>query len=137
MHAFYGQKKQTYVKEVVEVAFVFFVVELAAPFANLVTFGIARWFENVSRLEEDLASVLVDLLEPVPQPLVPVRIIVQHIDRVLDLVHVPAVGEPFEKRPQLLGSLTKGGILDIIAINSCRWGAKDSGMTLATPLDSE
>lgn len=47
-------------EEVVEVVFVFVVVEMTALFANLASFGIARWFENESWLEEDLTNILID-----------------------------------------------------------------------------
>ena len=98
---------------------VFVIIEMAAVFANLATFGVARRFENESWLEEDLASVLVNLLEPVPQLLVLVCVIVQYIGRVLDLVHTLVVGKPFEKRSQLPGGLTECGILDVNTINGC------------------
>lgn len=101
-------------EEIVEMILVLIVVEMAALFANLVALAIAQWFENKSWLEEDLASVLIDLLEPVPQFLVPVRVIVQYIDRVLGVAHTFSVGEPLEKRPQLPGGLTKCGVLYIM-----------------------
>ena len=126
-----------YVEEVVEVIPVFVIVETTTVFANLTTIGVARWFENESWLEEDLACVLVDLLEPVPQPLVSVCVIVQHIDRILNLVHTLSVGKPFEKRPQLPGGLAKGGILGTSRVNGCERGTVDDTLALATPWDSE
>ena len=126
-----------YVEEVVEVIPVFVIVETTTVFANLATIGVASWFENESWLEEDLACVLVDLLEPVPQPLVSVCVIVQHIDRILDLVHTLSVGKPFEKRPQLPGGLAKGGILGTSRFNGCERGTLDDTLALATPWDSE
>ena len=92
---------------------------MAAVFTNLAAFVVARWFENKSWLEKDLASVLVDLLEPVPQLLVLVRVIIQPIDRALGMVHAFVVCETFEERPQLPGRLTKGGFLDMNVINGC------------------
>jgi len=113
------------VEKIVKVVLIFVIVEMTAVFADLVTVGVALWFKNVSWLEEDLASVLVNLLEPVPQLLVPVRVVVQRIDRILDLVHTPAVGEPFEERSQLPSGQTKGGILYMNAINYSRWNRID------------
>lgn len=107
----YHQKKNTYVEEVIEMVLVFVIVEATAIFTYVSAFSIAIWFENVSWLEKDLASVLIDLLEPVPQLLVSVGVVVEHIDRILDLVHVPAIGEPFEKRPQFASGFIKSGIL--------------------------
>jgi len=125
------------VEEVVEVVLIFVIVEMAAVFADLAGFVIARWFENESWLEEDLASVLVDLLEPVPQVLVLLRVVIQPIDRALGVVHAFAVGEPFEKRPQLPGRLTKGGFLDMNVINGCERGARGSTLAPATSLEWE
>ena len=110
---------------------------MAALFADVAAFGIAPWFENESWLEEDLAGVLIDLLEPVPQLLVLIRVIVQHIDRALGVVHTFAVGEPFEKRPQLLDRLAEGGVLDMNMISGCRSVARGSTLAPATPLDSD
>lgn len=49
---------------------------MAALFADLAAFVVACWFENESWLKEDLAGVLIDLLEPAPQLLVLIRVIV-------------------------------------------------------------
>lgn len=98
-------------EEVVEMVLIFIVEEGATVFADLAAFGVALGFEDVSWLEENFAGVLIDLLEPVPQFLVPIRVVVQHIDRVLDLVYTPSVGEPFEKRPQFAGSPAESRIL--------------------------
>lgn len=87
------------------------VIEATAVFTNLAALGITNRFENVPWLEEDLTSVLVDLFEPVSQFLVSVGVVVQRIDRILDLVHAPAIGKPFEKRPQFAGGLLKSRIL--------------------------
>ena len=107
---------------------------MAAVFADLATFCVALWFENVSWLEENLASVLVNLLEPVPQSLVPVRIIVQHIDRILDLVHTSVVGKPFEERPQFTSSLTKSGVLYVKTVNYSRYSRIDGVLAWTTSL---
>jgi len=109
----------TYAEKVVKVVLILIIVEMTTVFTDLVTFGITLWLENVSWLEQDLAGELVNLLEPVPQFLVPVGVFVQHIDRVFDLVGTPAVGEPLEKRPQLPGSLLECRILHINTINYC------------------
>ena len=110
---------------------------MAALFADIAGFVVARRFENESWLEEDLTSVLVDLLEPVPQFLVLIGVIIQPIDRVLGVVHAFVVGEPFEKRPQLSGRLTKGGFLDMNVINGCGWGARGRTLAPATSLEWE
>ena len=125
----FAARRSAYVEEVVKVVLIFIIVEMAAVFADIGAFFITLWFENISWLEEDLASVLVYLLKPVPQFLVPVRIAVQRIDRVLDLVHAPAIGEPFEKGPQLMGGLAEGGILGTNTIGDCRWTKIDSILT--------
>ena len=129
-------RRSTYAEKIVKVVPIFVIVETAAVFANLVTVGVALWFENVSWLEEDLASVLINLLEPAPQLLVPVRVVVQRIDRVLDLVHTPAVGESFEERPQLPSGLTKGGILYMNTISCSGWSSTDRVLAWATSLVS-
>lgn len=108
---------------------VFVIVEFAAVLADPATFSVALRFEDVSRLEEDFASVLVSLLEPVPQLLVPVRVVVQCIDRVLDLIHTLVIGEPFEQRPQLPSSLTEAGILDMKMINVSGWSRTSRVLT--------
>ena len=128
-YAPFATRRNTYVEEVVKVILIFVIVEMTAVFADPGAFFITLWFENISWLEENLASVLVYLLEPVPQLLIPVRIIVQRIDRVLDLVHVPAIGEPLEKHPQLLGSLFEGGILGTNTISGCRSSTIDIMLT--------
>ena len=76
MYTFGDQRKRTYTEEVVEVAPVLIVIEVTAVFADPTTFAITCWFENVSWLKENLAGVLIDLFEPVPQLLVPVRVLI-------------------------------------------------------------
>jgi hypothetical protein len=114
---------------------IFVIIEATAILADLATFGVAMWFENISRLEEDLAGVLVNLLEPVFEPLVSVGVVVERIDRILDLVHVPAIGEPFEKRFQFAGGLLKRGILGTNVNNGCDQSAVGGKPTSATSLD--
>ena len=91
---------------------IFVVIEATATFADLAAFGVAIWFENISWLEEDLTGVLINLLEPVPHFLVSVGVVVKRIDCVLNLVHVLAIGEPFEKRFQFAGGLLESGVLE-------------------------
>ena len=76
MYTFDDQRKRTYTEEVVEVAPVLIVIEVTAVFADPTTFAITCRFENVSWLKENLAGVLIDLFEPVPQLLVPVRVLI-------------------------------------------------------------
>lgn len=106
-------------EEIIEMVLIFVVIEAAAIFADLPAFAVALWLENVSRVEKDLAGILVDLLEPVSQLLVPVRVVVQCINRVLDLVHARAIGEPFKKRLQFAGGLLESGILGTNVIDGC------------------
>ena len=116
-------------EEVVEMVLIFVVEEGTATFTDIAAFGVALGFKDVSWLEENLASVLVDLLEPAPQSLIPVRVIVQHIDRVRDLVQTPPVGEPFEKRPQFACSQTESRILGANEVNSCGQRVTRSALT--------
>jgi hypothetical protein len=89
-------ERSTHVEKVVKVVLVFIVIKATAILADLAAFSIALWLEHESWLKEDLAGVLINLLEPVPQLLVPVRVVVKRIDRILDQVHALAVSEPFE-----------------------------------------
>ena len=98
---------------------VFVIVESTAIFADLAAFSVASWFENVSWLEEDLAGVSIDLLEPVPQSLISVGVVVEGIDRIFDVIHTHAVGEPFEKHPQFASGLSKSGILGANVVKLC------------------
>lgn len=53
-------------EKVVEMVLVFIIIEATAIFSDCAAFTVALRLENIPRLEKDSASVLVDLLEPVP-----------------------------------------------------------------------
>ena len=128
-------RRSTYVEEVIKMVPIFVIIEATAIFANLAALGVAIWFENISWLEEDLTGVLINLLEPVPQLLVSVGVVVKRIDGVLNLVHVLAIGEPFKKRFQLASGLLEGGILGANVDNGFAKNTIGGEPTFTTSLD--
>ena len=90
-------------------ALVLVVIELFASLAQLATALVALVVEDITRLQEHLAHVLVHVVEPVPEPLVLLGVLVQGAHGVADGAQAAAIREPFEEGADLVqGGLQVG-----------------------------
>jgi hypothetical protein len=99
------------VKEVVLVGGVLVVEELLARLAELAALAGRLVLEDVSGLDEALADVLRQLVEPVAELRVVVGVGVERVDGVKHGVHRAAVGEALEERLELGVGLLEGRVL--------------------------
>ena len=99
------------VEEVVLVGGVLVVEELLARLAELAALAGRLVLEDISRLDEALADVLRQLVEPVAELRVVVGVGVERVDSVKDGVHRAAVGEALEERLELGVGLLEGRVL--------------------------